>query len=961
VKKAFAAAVILLVVGGALRTQLTVRGFDVTRSPEPGWQVCSNEELELAPTSSNPVLANISPAAVTAANCTHLGNWQCVETRSGLSLCRANNICVVKVDLNNSTIRPRVVIAPGGGTAWLSSMAAAAGALAAINGDYFSGCPDGTPPLNCGEGLTFVDGVDYTDYTGSEWQNRRSLGFSDGYDPNIGWPGEHGSYHRYLLGGGPQVTFDGEYRWRCWYQGYNTEGNCTCQGNIVVINDELFGCSANNWWNRPQTFIGFSDDRNTLYLARSEPGYNKTPHEMHDVLWVYGARRTLKMDGGGSSGMYFNDGGYQFGWNGSRAVASAWVIVPESSPSPTSTPLPFCNPQHPVELWEHASCSGAGLLFPGAGWWNLTDYSFNDIASSIGVQSGWSAKLWLDTDRQPANCYKCLTASDSDFGGDSFDGGCGTGLNDQASSIEVFHNTSCAPSCDPNADQVALYADTGYGGSCVTLNVGDYPNPGYLGDLGNDNAESIKVGGNVQATLCEHDDYQGRCETFTGDDSNLGDNTIGANVVSSVRVQSRTQPPSAPALQSPGNGSAFNEGDSITLSWSDTGDEYYGEVWGGPGGTLTFGWQSGTSKNIGSQWAGYTYSWHVKARNGAGEGGWSDTWTFTVRPAAPSNLSAQTASCSAVNLYWDDNSGNEEGYKIYRSGSYVGQVGMNTTSYQDTGLSENTGYSYYVKAFRGSVESDASNTVNITTPSCPAGPLVYDAHTIDDDDSGESNGDGDGVVECGESIELNVTLRNMGSSTATGVNATISTGDPYVTWLYNTDSGYPDIAGGGTGSNNNDFDFAVDPNTPDGHIIHFDLDITAANGGPWSASFDVPVLACDTVPPTGRITSPPVGAVVGDCPLTIQAEASDDDSGVGLVEFHAWYDNGWHHLGDDSTNPYSWNWDCSSVGDQDVWLTIHIWDNAGNEVMDPGGYVYIVLDRSGFRVFLPCVMRRTWR
>ena len=36
----------------------------------------------------------------------------------------------------------------------------------------------------------------YTDYTGSEWQNRRSLGFNDNYDPNIGWPGEQGSYHR---------------------------------------------------------------------------------------------------------------------------------------------------------------------------------------------------------------------------------------------------------------------------------------------------------------------------------------------------------------------------------------------------------------------------------------------------------------------------------------------------------------------------------------------------------------------------------------------------------------------------------------------------------------------------------------------------------------------------------------------------------------------------------------------
>ncbi len=155
-----------------------------------------------------------------------------------------------------------------------------------------------------------------------------------------------------------------------------------------------------------------------------------------------------------------------------------------------------------------------------------------------------------------------------------------------------------------------------------------------------------------------------------------------------MRVQSRTQPPSAPTLQSPGNGSTHNEGTSLTLAWNNvTGaTEYYAEYWGGPAGTLNSGWQSGTSWYIGSQWAGYTYSWHVKARNDAGESGWSDTWTFTVKPAAPSNLSGQTASCSQINLYWNDNSGNEEGYKIYRNGSYVGQVGMNTTSYQDTGL-----------------------------------------------------------------------------------------------------------------------------------------------------------------------------------------------------------------------------------------------------------------------------------
>jgi hypothetical protein len=121
------------------------------------------------------------------------------------------------------------------------------------------------------------------------------------------------------------------------------------------------------------------------------------------------------------------------------------------------------------------------------------------------------------------------------------------------------------------------------------------------------------------------------------------------------------------------------------------------------------------------------------------------------------------------------------------------------------------------------------------------GALEYDSYTVDDDNSGNSMGNDDGIVDPGETIELYVTLYNQGSDTAIGVNATISTSDPYVTFLFNTSSSYPDISGGGTGINSDDFDFGVDPSTPDGHVIHFDLNITASNGGPWSDSFDVTV------------------------------------------------------------------------------------------------------------------------
>jgi predicted secreted protein len=125
------------------------------------------------------------------------------------------------------------------------------------------------------------------------------------------------------------------------------------------------------------------------------------------------------------------------------------------------------------------------------------------------------------------------------------------------------------------------------------------------------------------------------------------------------------------------------------------------------------------------------------------------------------------------------------------------------------------------------------------------GPMLYDSHIVDDDTSDQSSGNGDGIVNCGETIELYATLYNQGTETATYVNAGISTNDSYVTWLGNTSSDYPDIPGRGTGTNSIDFDFEVDPDTPNGHVIHFNVEMTASNGGPWSDSFTVPVACGD--------------------------------------------------------------------------------------------------------------------
>ena len=128
------------------------------------------------------------------------------------------------------------------------------------------------------------------------------------------------------------------------------------------------------------------------------------------------------------------------------------------------------------------------------------------------------------------------------------------------------------------------------------------------------------------------------------------------------------------------------------------------------------------------------------------------------------------------------------------------------------------------------------------------GPLVYNGHTIDDDNVADSSGNGDGSADCGETIELYVDLYNQGTDTAAGVNATLSTVDPYVSFPINTSSSYPDIPGLSTRTNNDDFEVAFHPETPDGHVVIFNLEMTAANGGPWSDSFTIPVSCAPDEP-----------------------------------------------------------------------------------------------------------------
>ncbi len=122
--------------------------------------------------------------------------------------------------------------------------------------------------------------------------------------------------------------------------------------------------------------------------------------------------------------------------------------------------------------------------------------------------------------------------------------------------------------------------------------------------------------------------------------------------------------------------------------------------------------------------ANTTYYYRVKATNANGDSAPSNTAAATTSgnptPAPPSNLIATAVSGSQINLAWQDNSNNETSFRIERSldgvnFSLLTTVGINTTAYQNIGLTPAATYYYRVKATNANGDSAPSNVAFATT------------------------------------------------------------------------------------------------------------------------------------------------------------------------------------------------------------------------------------------------------
>jgi hypothetical protein len=190
---------------------------------------------------------------------------------------------------------------------------------------------------------------------------------------------------------------------------------------------------------------------------------------------------------------------------------------------------------------------------------------------------------------------------------------------------------------------------------------------------------------------------------------------------------------------------ATNSG-QIDLNWTDnasTEDGFKIELKIGPSGTYveiaTVGANVTSYSSTGLD-AGTEYFYRVRAFNLTGNSGYSNEANATTLPdvsATPSDLQAAVVSKNQINLTWTDNAANEDGFKIERKLSsaatytQIDTVGADVTSYSSTGLTQNTAYSYRVRAYNASGNSAYSNVASATTlPNSPAGPSGLTATTV---------------------------------------------------------------------------------------------------------------------------------------------------------------------------------------------------------------------------------------
>ena len=198
------------------------------------------------------------------------------------------------------------------------------------------------------------------------------------------------------------------------------------------------------------------------------------------------------------------------------------------------------------------------------------------------------------------------------------------------------------------------------------------------------------------------------------------------------------QPTTTPAAPS-GLTATTNGSSQIDLAWTDNANNETGfkiERHSGDGSFTQIAsiGANATSYSNGGLSVSTTYTYRVRATNGAGDSDYSNEASATTDappppPAAPSGLTATASGSPQIDLSWTDNSGNEDNFKIERhsgDGNFaeIATVGADVDSYNDAGLAASTTFTYRVRAVNSVGNSGYSNEASATTEDSGVDPNV---------------------------------------------------------------------------------------------------------------------------------------------------------------------------------------------------------------------------------------------
>jgi len=127
-------------------------------------------------------------------------------------------------------------------------------------------------------------------------------------------------------------------------------------------------------------------------------------------------------------------------------------------------------------------------------------------------------------------------------------------------------------------------------------------------------------------------------------------------------------------------------------------------------------------------------------------------------------------------------------------------------------------------------------TVNLTAASPPV--LSAGTPAIDDDASGGTSGNSNGIVDAGETVDLMIPLRNNGGSSAPAVTGTLTTTDPEIT-IPGPSCSYGTLGAGGTASPSSGFRVQVLSDAGDQREVPFDLVLFDSNGRTYRTRFQL--------------------------------------------------------------------------------------------------------------------------